>query len=67
MAAVPDSDLPKYQGVLRDAKAKVKAIQSWKERGGSANSEDFDRELQQALGYCKAAFGLFRDDQQLNR
>ena len=60
---VPESDVPKYETLLKNAKAKVEALRSWKER---AHSEGFEQELQQALEYCKAAFGISRDDQQFN-
>ena len=62
---IPESDVPKYEGLLKDSKSKMEALRAWKER--PEDSAEFDQELQQALGFCKAAFGILRDDRKFER
>ena len=63
---VPEADVHKYEKLLNDSKAKLTALRGWRDRENPDLAE-FDQELQQALGYCKAAFGIFRDDEQFMR
>ena len=63
---VPEADVHKYEKLFNDSKAKLTAIRGWKGRAESDKAL-FDRELQHALSYSKAAFGIFRDDQQFQR
>ena len=61
-----DADVAKYVGLFRDAKSKVTALRAWKDKA-DGSPDDFDRELGEALGFSKAAFGIFRDDVQFER
>jgi hypothetical protein len=63
---VPEADVHKYEKLFNDSKAKLTAIRGWKGRA-EPDKALFDRELQHALSYSKAAFGIFRDDQQFHR
>ena len=63
---VAEAEVHKYEKLFNDSKAVVAALQSWRDRD-EPDKAQFDRELQHALNYCKAAFGIFRDDQQLQR
>ena len=63
---VPEADVHKYEKLFNDSRAKLAALRGWRDRP-DADKAVFDRELQHALGYCKAAFGIFRDDRQFQR
>ena len=63
---IPEEDVPKYEKLLKDSKSKITALRAWKDRP-DPSLEAFDQEVQQALGYCKAAFGIFRDHEQFHR
>lgn len=62
-----DENVRKYEKLLSDSKSKVTALRAWKDRAEAPSPETFDQELEQALGYCKAAFGIFRDHAQFQR
>ena len=72
---VPEADVPKYENMLQDAKSRITALRAWKDKldaspegqAPEALDQTFDEELKQALGYCKAVFGIFRDDRQFER
>ena len=63
---IPEADVHKYEKLLYDSKAKLAALRGWKGRA-EPDKALFDRELQHALSYSKAAFGIFRDDEQFQR
>ena len=64
---VPEADVHKYEKLFNDAKSKLTSLRGWKGKVGEPDKAQFDRELQHALSYCKAAFGIFRDDQQFQQ
>ena len=64
---VPEADVPKYENMLQDAKSRITALRAWKDKADPFDKEAFDKELEQALGYCKAVFGIFRNDSQFER
>ena len=66
MTAIPVEDIPKYEGLLKQAKEKFDELKGWKEKAEGATPE-FEEELRKALGYSSAAFNIFRDDQRFNR
>ena len=64
---IPEEDVPKYESLLNDGKAKLTSLRSWREREDTVDRTQFENELQQTLDFCKAAFGIFRDDKQFHR
>jgi len=66
VTALPVEDIPKYEGLLKQAKEKFDELKGWKEKAEGATPE-FEEELRTALGYSSAAFNIFRDDQRFNR
>ena len=63
---IPESDIPKYEGLLTQGKEKLEQLKSWKEKADSPTPE-LQEELRTALQFCNAAFGIFRDHSQFNR
>ena len=65
---VPETEVHKYASLLDKALAKLAALRPWKERFHTEGFDcaPFDQELREGLEYCKAAFSVFRDDQQFN-
>ena len=63
---IPESDIPKYEGLLAQGKEKLETLKSWKEKVDSPTPE-FQEELRTVLKFCNAAFGIFRDHSQFNR
>ena len=66
VTAIPVEDIPKYEGLLKQAKEKFDELRGWKEKAEGASPE-FEEELRTALGYSSAAFNILRDDQRFNR
>ena len=64
--AIAAEDIPKYEGLLKEAKEKVDELRAWKDKAEGATPQ-FEGELREALGMFSAIFNIFRDDAQLNR
>lgn len=58
---IAEEDVQKYEKLLSDSKSKLTALRAWKD---NQDKSQFDHELQQTLGFCKAVFGIFRDEEQ---
>lgn len=65
---IAESEVYKYEQLLKESKEKLSALSQWKDNQDSEEAAGkFEQELQHALDHCKAAFSIFRDDNQYQR